>query len=128
MFIDAMVVKGTGRVFSAAINVLDATGQNFVPYDLSPYSIRLRVLGSATADAEVLVEHIINDYSEVGSYTNAVGGEFEFEITKEDTEVLGLGYFPIQLDILDYESEMYIDTITQGGKNGEFNRIQVIQV
>lgn len=128
MFIDAMVVKGTGKSFSCSINVLDVTGQKFIPMDLSDYSVRFRVLGSATADAEILVEHIINDYSEVGRYTDASNGQFDFEISKEDTDVLGLGYFPIQLDLLDYTTGNYADTITQGGKNGEFNRIQVIEV
>lgn len=131
MFIDAQVVYGTSTIFSGGINQLDSAGQNFEPMDLSPYSIRFRVLGSATADAQVLVEHIINDYSNVetdGAFVDAINGQFEFTITADDTKTLGLGAHPISIELLDYGTDNVIYNLTQGGKNGEFNRIYVVQV
>ncbi|MCM1324143.1 MAG: hypothetical protein NC218_08270 [Acetobacter sp.] len=119
------------KVFNCTINLLKETGQGFEPMDLGPYAIRFRVLGSTTADAEVLVEHIITSSSDLeldGQILDSANGNFAFTITAEDTEVLGLGEYPIQIDLLDYDTLTYVDTITQGGKNGEFNKIFIIQV
>lgn len=131
MFIDAAVVKGTTKVFNCTINTLKDTGQEFEPLNLTPYSIRFRVLGSTTADAEILTEHIINSNTDLetdGQFLDPTNGNFAFVVTAEDTDILGLGDHPIQIDLLDYETREYVDTITQGGKNGEFNRIMIIQV
>lgn len=131
MFIDAMVVKGQTKQFLCTIQCLDETGQKFVPMDLSPYNIRISVLGSPTADAQVLVQHILNENTNVeteGQITDSENGEFTFVITDEDTQILGLGNFPIMLELLDYDTNELVYTITQGGLNGEFNKIQIIQV
>lgn len=131
MFIDAAVIKGEQKVFNSTINILDDTGSKFVPLDLTPFAIRFCVLGSTTADADVLVEHIITSSSDLetdGQILDAANGNFAFAITAEDTEKLGLGEHPIKIDLLDYTDLSYIDTITQGGKNGEFNKIFIIQV
>lgn len=131
MFIDAMVVKGQTKQFLCTIQCLDETGQKFVPMDLSPYNIRVSVLGSPTADAQVLVQHILNENTDIeteGQITDSNNGEFTFVITDEDTQVLGLGNFPIMLELLDYDTNELVYTITQGGLNGEFNKIQIIQV
>lgn len=131
MFIDAMVVKGQTKQFLCTIQCLDETGQNFVPMDLSPYNIRVSILGSPTADAQVLVQHLLNESTDIeteGQITDSDNGEFTFVITDEDTQVLGLGNFPIMLELLDYDTNELVYTITQGGLNGEFNKIQIIQV
>ena len=131
MFIDAKVIKGVGRSFSCTIQQKNTTLTGFEPMDLSDYAIRFRVLGSSTADGVVLVEHIITQYSDMevdGQITNPTQGEFSFAITKEDTETLGIGKRPITIELLDADDLSYIDTITQGGKNGEFNVINIIQV
>lgn len=131
MFIDAKVIKGLTKVFNCTIETLDETGTKFNPFNLTPYSIRFRVLGSTTADAEVLTEHIINSNTDLetdGQYLDATNGNFAFVVTAEDTEILGLGEHPIQIDLLDYETGSYVDTITQGGKRGEFSKIMIIQV
>lgn len=131
MFIDAMVVKGQTRQFLCTVQLLDETGQNFVPMDLSPYNIRVSVLGSPTADAQILVQHILNENTDIeteGQITDSDNGEFTFVITDKDTQALGLGNFPIMLELLDYDTNELVYTITQGGLNGEFNKIQIIQV
>lgn len=131
MFIDAKVIKGLTKVFNCTIEILDETGQKFNPFNLTPYSVRFRVLGSATADAEILTEHIINSNTDLetdGQFIDATNGNFAFVVTAEDTEILGLGEHPIQIDLLDYETGEYVDTITQGGMRGEFSKIMVIQV
>ena len=131
MFIDAKVVKGTGRTFSCSIQQKDETNTSFVPMDLSDYAIRFRVMGSSTADGAVLVEHIITLFSDPevdGEIYNPTHGEFSFTITAEDTNKLGIGKRPIMIDILDADTLTYVDTLTQGGKNGEFNVINIIQV
>lgn len=131
MFIDAKVIKGIGRSFACTINQKNNTQTDFVPMDLSDYAIRFRVMGSSTADGAVLVEHIITQFSDVdadGQITNPTQGEFSFTITKDDTLTLGIGKRPIMIDLLDADDLSYIDTITQGGKNGEFNVINIIQV
>ena len=126
-----MVVKGQTKQFLCTIQCLDETGQSFVPMDLSPYNIRVSILGSPTADAQVLVQHILNENTNIeteGQITDSDNGEFTFVITDEDTQVLGLGNFPIMLELLDYDTNELVYTITQGGLNGEFNKIQIIQV
>ena len=131
MFIDAKVIKGVGRSFSCTLQVKDNTGQTFIPLDLSPFAIRFRVLGSTTADGYVLIEHIITQFTDPdvdGQIYDPENGEFAFCINKDDTEILGIGSRPITIELLDTDTLEYIDTITQGGKNGEFNRIMVIQV
>lgn len=131
MFIDATVIKGTTKVFNCTIEILDNTGTKFEPFNLTPYSIRFRVLGSPTANAQVLTEHIINSNTDLetdGQFLDATNGNFAFVVSAEDTEVLGLGDHPIQIDLLDYETGEYVDTITQGGRRGEFSKIMIIQV
>lgn len=131
MFIDAKVIKGVGRSFSCSLQQKDPTGQTFVPLDLSPYAIRFRVLGSATADGYILVEHVITQFTDMGmdgQIHDPANGEFSFCITKKDTEKLGIGARPITIELLDADTLEYVDTVTQGGKNGEFNRIMIIQV
>lgn len=126
-----MVVKGQTKQFLCTIQCLDETGQNFVSMDLSPYNIRVSVLGSPTADAQILVQHLLNENTDIeteGQITDSENGEFTFVITSEDTQVLGLGNFPIMLELLDFETNELVYTITQGGLNGEFNKIQIIQV
>lgn len=131
MFIDAKVISGTGRTFACTIQEKDTTDTIFNPMDLSEYAIRFRILGSSTADGVVLVEHIITQNSDMetdGQIYNPTQGEFGFTVTKEDTQLLGIGKRPITLELLDADDLSYIDTITQGGKNGEFNVINIIQV
>lgn len=132
MYIDAVIVKGETKGFSSTINVLDEdTNNTFVPLDLNNYTIQFRVMGSATADAEVLVEHLITQNTDVeteGQITEPEQGQFTFVITEEDTETLGLGKFPIQLRLLDAETLEHEFTITEGGLNGEYNAITIVQV
>lgn len=129
-FIDAVVIKGQGKTFSCHIET-NENADIFIPLDLSPYSVRLRVLGSATADAKVLVEHIITQNTDKdvdGIIDDPYNGNFLFTITKEDTNILGLGNHPISLTLLDAETEEEVFTLTEGGLKGEFNSIQVVQV
>lgn len=132
MYIDAVIVKGETKGFSSTINVLDKdTNNTFVPLDLNDYTVQFRVMGSATADAKVLVEHLITQNTDVeteGQITEPEQGQFTFVITKEDTETLGLGKFPIQLRLLNAETLEHEFTITEGGLNGEYNAITIIQV
>lgn len=131
MYIDAKVIKGTTRVFTASIQTKNSTGQGFSPMDLTLGAIRFRVLGSATADARILLEKVItmnSDRETIGQIVDAVNGRFDFTITEEDTNTLGLGKFAITLELLNAEDLSYVDSITQGGKNGEFNKLYVIQV
>lgn len=131
MFIDAVIVKGNAKNFSVTINVLDENENVFVPLDLNPYAIQFRVLGAPTADAKVLLEHTITQNTKInidGQITNAEQGEFTFNITEEDTEKLGLGKFPIQINMLDVETLQHEFTLTEGGENSEFNCIRIVQV
>lgn len=130
-FIDAVVLKGQKRKFTVSIEMRDETTQDFVPFDLTPYSIRFRVMGAPTADAAVLVEHILTQASDVevdGRITNAQNGEFTFTITAEDTLKLGLGKKPIMIDIIMNDTQELVHTLTEGGANGEFNKIFIVQV
>lgn len=131
MFIDAKVIKGVSRSFSCSLQQKDPTGQSFIPLDLSPFAIRFRVLGSTTADGYILSEHIITQFTDPevdGQIYDPANGEFSFCISKEDTDKLGIGSRPITIELLDVDTLEYVDTITQGGKNGEFNKIMIIQV
>lgn len=131
MFIDAVIVKGNAKNFSVTINVFDENENAFVPLDLNPYAIQFRVLGAPTADAKVLAEHIITQNTEInidGQITNAEQGEFTFNITKEDTKKLGLGKFPIQINMLDADTLQHEFTLTEGAENDEFNCIRIVQV
>ena len=110
-FIDAVILKGQTRQFTATIQIRDEQNLNFVPFDLSPYIIRFRVMGSPVADADVIVEHIItqNTHLEtVGKITNPEAGEFTFTITAEDTNILGLGKKPIMIDILNADTQTLV--------------------
>lgn len=131
-YIDAIVVKGEGnKPFTVSIEQRDVTETSFEGYDLSNYSVRFRVLGAPTADAKVLVEHIItqnSDIETVGQITDAANGQFTFVVSEDDQDVLGLGVHPISIDILDAASLTKIFTLTEGGNRGEFNCIQIVEV
>lgn len=130
-FIDAVIIKGQTRQFTSTINVRDENNLNFVPFNLNPYVIRFRVLGSPTADADTIIEHIITQVSDPevdGQITNAEAGEFTFTITEEDTNILGIGKFPIAIDILMEDTRELIYTLTEGGEKGEYNKIYIVQV
>ena len=131
LFIDAAIVKGVGKTFSCSIQHRNETDTEFEPLDLSPYAIRFRVLGSATANAKVLVEHIITQYTDQdvdGNIFDPSNGQFSFTITAGDTEVLGIGKRPITIELLDVDTLEYVDTLTEGGETGEFNKIYIVQV
>lgn len=130
-FINANLVKGTKRSFSASISCLSEDNVSFVPLDLNPYSIRFRVLGAPTADAKVLLEKMITQNSDpdtVGYIDTPHIGFFVFVITVEDTIKLGLGQHPIMLEILDGETDEPIYTLTEGGYKGEFNKLYITEV
>lgn len=130
-FIDAVVIKGQTRQFTSSIQIRDEANVNFVPFDLSPYIIKFKVMGSATADAKVLVEHTITQVSDLeadGQITNPQGGEFTFTITAADTNKLGLGKHPIEIDIVMADTGDLIYTLTEGGDRGEFNKLYIVQV
>ena len=55
-------------------------------------------------------------------------GEFVFTITAEDTKTLGLGQHPIQIDIIDAASGILMHSLTEGAENGEFSKINIVQV
>lgn len=141
-FIDAVCIYGETRQFTTSLFVMmepdDTTesyvirnGEKFVPLDLSDFGIKFKILGSATADAEVLVEHLITQITDIeteGQITDATNGEFTFTVSADDTRALGLGQHPIMLELVDVDTLEHIDTITEGGKNGEFNKIFVVQI
>lgn len=142
MYIDATIVKGRTKQFTCSIQTTDGlqnqdpskpTHGNLIwtPYDLSDCNIRVRIMGAPTADAKVLVEHIISDTTDEeteGQITDVENGQFTFVITAEDTLTVGLGNHPIMIDIIDSVSERLVFGLTEGGRNGEFNKIQVVQV
>lgn len=142
MYIDATVIKGRTKSFTCSIQETDETvnndivhptkgGFNWTPMDLSGLNIRFRIMGSPTADAKVLVEHLITELTDLeteGQITDAENGEFTFTITDEDTHKIGLGNHPIMLELVYANSEDVKITLTEGGRNGEFSKIQVVQV
>lgn len=128
-FIDATIVMGRTKSFSGHIETQETAGA-FSPLDLSSYSIRFRVLGAPTADAKVLVEHLITQNTELevdGVIDNPTNGDFIFTITKDDTITLGLGNHPIEIMIVDAETLEEVFSLTEGGQRGEFNKIQIVQ-
>lgn len=130
-FIDAVVVKGTTKLFTASIQTRNEQDTGFVPLDLSGYAVRFRIMGAPTADAKVLIEKIITQGTpeeSVGIINNATGGEFSFVITADDTKKIGLGEHPIMLELLDATSLEPEFILTEGGLNSEFNSIRVVQV
>ncbi len=131
MFIDAVILYGQSKNFSVSVNILDDETEEFIPFDLSDYAVSFKILGSPTANAEVLVEHIITettDLDEDGQITDAQNGQFTFNITAEDTATIGIGQHPIKIDIVDSESLDLEFTLTEGGKDGEFNKVYIVQV
>lgn len=130
MYIDAVVIYGQPRSFGVSIET-NENADIFKPFDLSPYSIIFKVLGSSTADAEVLVEHLITQNSNRntdGWINDPTNGEFVFTITEKDTRRLGLGQHPIQIDIIDAASGILMHSLTEGAQNGEFSKINIVQV
>lgn len=142
MYIDAVVIKGRSRGFSCSIATTEKSseqqqpisikdGQEFYALDLSDYAVRFRILGSPTADAKVLVEHIITqetDLETIGQIEYPEEGQFTFVVSAEDTDIVGLGNHPIMLELISLPSEEEELILTEGGRNGEFSKIQVVQV
>ena len=131
LYIDAVVVYGTNKTFTVSIETLNEDMVTFSPLDLNPYSVRFTVLGSATADGEVLLQKIITQNTEestTGIIDVPDNGQFSFTITKEETINLGLGNHPIMLELLNAESLEPEITLTEGGLQGEFNKISIVQV
>lgn len=130
-FIEAVIIKGETKPFTASIQVMNEQNTTFEPLDLSDYAVRFRVMGATTADAKVLIERVITQNTDEPSYgiiNNPEGGEFTFVITAEDTKKLGLGEHPITLELLDAASLEPEITLTEGGLRGEFNSIRIVQV
>lgn len=130
-YIDATCIKGQKNIFSSTIEITEDNGVSFVPFDLNAYSVRFRVLGAPTADAKILIEKVITqntDIEVIGQIDNPSNGSFTFTITKDDTNILGLGKFPIKLDLLDAASGSEIYSLTLGDERSEFNAIRVVQV
>ena len=131
LFIDAVVVKGSTKSFTVSINQRNETDTGFEPLDLSNYLVRFSILGAPTADSTVLIEHLITTNSNIntdGIINNPTNGEFTFTVTADDTNAIGLGKFPIKIELLDTESEEVEILLTEGGYGGEFNAIQIVQV
>nr|DAQ08468.1 MAG TPA: hypothetical protein [Caudoviricetes sp.] len=130
-FIDATCIKGQLNVFSSTIEVTEDNGNTFTPLDLNNFTVRLRVLGAPTADAKVLIEKMITQNSDIetlGQIDNPNNGSFTFTITKDDTNKLGFGKFPVKLDLLDAASGSEVYSLTLGDEHSEFNAIRVVQV
>lgn len=131
-YIDAVVVKGATRSFSCHIETDASTNASvFTPLDLTDYSIKFRVLGAPTEDAKVLIEKIITQNTSkdtTGIIDDPTNGNFIFTISDADTDTLGLGDHPIQLIILDVNTQEELFNLTEGGQKGEFNHIQIVQV
>lgn len=130
-FIDATCIKGQLNVFSSTIEVTEDGGQTFNPLNLNNFIVRFRVLGAPTADAKILIEKMItqnSDTDEIGQIDDPNNGSFVFAITKDDTNKLGLGKFPVKLDLLDAGSGSEVYSLTIGDERSEFNCIRVVQV
>lgn len=131
LYIDAVIIQGISKTYSVSITQKTENGLGFEPLDLDPYSIRFTVLGSATANAEILLQKFITqntDNDTVGRITDASNGEFSFSITGDESNTLGLGKFPIRLELLDAVTLNNVYTLTEGAYNGEFNKIQIVQI
>lgn len=131
LYIDAVIVKGSGRTFGVSINQRNEEDTDFEPMDLSDNAIRFSVLGSPVSSGKVLIEHIITTNTtdeDGGSINNPTDGEFTFTVTAQDTEDLGLGKFPIKIEILDGTSLEVMNVLTEGNENGEFNAIRIVEV
>lgn len=129
-YIDAICIKGQKNLFTASIELND-NAEEFTPMDLNNYSIRIQILGAPTADAKVLIEKIITqntEIEEVGQIDDPNNGCFTFTINKKDTNILGLGRFPIKIDLLDAASLSLVYSLTIGDENNEINAIRVVQV
>lgn len=129
-YIDCTVIKGQNKAHRCVIEALDEL-KEFQPLDLNDYAVQFRVMGAPTANAKVLVEHIITQNTDLeteGQITNPENGEFVFIISAEDTEILGLGSHPIQLNLLDADSLEIATNLTEGNTKAEFNRINIVQV
>lgn len=136
LYIDGVVVIGKTRTFSVQINQVTEETQNlsnpeFEPMDLSPYNIRFRLLGSAEGNGIILLEKIITqttDRNAVGIVEEPTSGEFTFVITDDESLTLGLGNFPMTLELIDIDTKEPIYTLTEGGiAQGEFNKIQIVR-
>jgi len=131
LYIDAVIVKGIGRTLTVSIKHKNESGDDFEAFDLRPYEIRFRVLGSADGDGVILIEKIIaedTDESTIGRITNGEGGEFSFTITADDTHFLGLGGKPITLELLNQETRELVYNLTEGGvAQGEFSKITIVR-
>ena len=132
LYIDAVCIKGEKRSFNCTISITEDNGLTFKPMDLSEYNVHFRVLGSPTSDAKVLIEKIITTNTlleEEGQITDPVNGEFSFTISKEDTNALGLGAFPISLQLTGRDENDLVYTLTEGGDElGEFNKLRIVEV
>ena len=130
-YIDAVLVKGQTKGFSVSIQTDEEGNGIFTPLDLSDYAIRFRIMGSATLDGKVLVEHILTqntDIETIGQIDDAANGQFTFVVNAEDQDVVGLGIHPISIEILDAASLEPDFTLTEGGLRGEFNKIHIVEV
>ena len=136
LYIDGVVVIGKTRTFSVQINQVTEETQNlsnpeFEPMDLSSYNIRFRLLGSAEGNGIILLEKIITqttDRNAVGIIEEPTSGEFTFVITNDESLTLGLGNFPMTLELIDADTDEPIYTLTEGGiAQGEFNKIQIVR-
>lgn len=131
LYIDAVIVKGSTKTFSVSINQRNEEDTGFEPFDLSDYAIRFSVLGAPVADGAVMIEHIITTNTteeEGGCIDDPTNGEFTFTITAKDTNDLGLGKFPVKIEILDGTSLVVEHVLTEGNENGEFNAIRIVEV
>ena len=130
-FLDCTCVKGETRGFSSIIEVTNDNGVSFEPLDLNEYSVKFQVLGAPVADAEVLLEKIITqntNLSDTGQIDDPDNGSFTFTVSADDTNLLGLGKFPIRIVLLDAVTLDEVFTLTQGAENGEYNKIYIVQV
>lgn len=131
LYIDAVIVKGSSRSFSVSINTMNDDESGFEPLDLSNYSVRFSIMGSPVADGKVLIEKIITsntDEDMVGIIDDPTNGQFIFTITAQDTNNIGLGKFPIKLELLDAASLLVETVLTEGNEQGEFNAIRIVEV
>ena len=131
LYIDAVIVKGTTKTFSVSVTQRTENEQDFEPFDLSNYAVKFSVMGSPVADGEVLLEKLITTNSEeefIGIIDNPTNGSFLFTINAEDTNILGLGKFPIKIELLDATALTVEYVLTEGGYGGEFNAIQIVEV